>query len=1037
MKFLKAAGGFALVGTLCYSASLPAFSQVIPSGGQNQFRHEWFTQRLENTEVAPGSMFYSGDGSHYVIRGITYGSLSFEVYRSSDNKLVNAFTQFGTTTVGRRFFGLSATGEYFAVATTGTGNERVNVYDVKSGARIAAIGATWPGGTSGASCLAFSPNTTGKQFLAIGALGTSPSVRLYEVSPTGAWNFSSFVQLGGGPTVTPNWISWNNDGTRIAVCYATSTLANMFRVYDVSSPATPLPGFVPSASLGTTVAQVRASFNNAGTELAVAANTGFARFAVPGGTQTSILTGLANIFILAGYNAADSALVGRPSTSVTDYNFTANMTYTSPSAPQWVASRLDSDEFRVAESSVASGISGVFEVPFRTYNFGDSAPVSTFARTGITNFSQLSNALITSDGSAMIVGLRDTDGRRVLRINTSTGQVEAVTPFAASGDYIQIAFSLDQSQVYAARTSATGVIDIFNTADMTSAGSLTSTPSLGSLRGVAVVPTGPFAGNVYAIASNSAITIWNSAGTQLANGTPSAGTIALDTANLQVTPDGQYLYYAQGEFVRKLTVGLSLAAGDLASGLNLGAGASCGAIAISPDGRRVALSRRATAGSVFPLVYDNTQVNSFASLVSSPIGSSSTTISALGITWLANDYYAFIITTLGSSTFTQNTQLIASETGARVASLGSVLNPAQMTYDKMRQRLYFGGYWNGDATATLMPEAAVYFAQPTAGTTTAVQLYGTEVIESRSWGNLTGWGAALFGDFNGDSRNDIVWHNSTLNQTAVWTMVGTRVVDSRTYNTGTWVPVATGDVNGDGNDDIIWQSGSQTSVWLMDGARVIGSRTFQNTGVWQALLTADLNGDGIDDIVWQNDVTNQIAVWIMNSSGGYSSTAVFAKPADLDLAFTGDVNGDGFDDLIFRNGIDNGSAVWLMLGANVLTSTVFAAPNTILQGVGDLDNDGKVDIVSIWNEGSGFVIAYQDIASGIVFDPTTVSYGSGIGDWRIVNVVDLNQDMKADFVWRNSSTNQMAVWTINGQAPLQSAFLPSIAATDVVHAQRF
>jgi hypothetical protein len=73
----------------------------------------------------------------------------------------------------------------------------------------------------------------------------------------------------------------------------------------------------------------------------------------------------------------------------------------------------------------------------------------------------------------------------------------------------------------------------------------------------------------------------------------------------------------------------------------------------------------------------------------------------------------------------------------------------------------------------------------------------------------------------------------------------------------------------------------------------------------------------------------------------------------------------------------------------------------------------------------------------VVFDPTTVSYGSGIGEWRIVNVVDLNQDMKADFVWRNSSTNQMAVWTINGQAPLQSAFLPSIAATDVVHAQRF
>jgi hypothetical protein len=268
-------------------------------------------------------------------------------------------------------------------------------------------------------------------------------------------------------------------------------------------------------------------------------------------------------------------------------------------------------------------------------------------------------------------------------------------------------------------------------------------------------------------------------------------------------------------------------------------------------------------------------------------------------------------------------------------------------------------------------------------------------------------------------------------------MVGTRIVDSRTYNTGSWLPRATGDVNGDGNEDIIWQSGSNAAIWFMDGTRVLASRSFQNITNWQAKLTADLNGDGIDDIIWQNGVTNQIAVWIMNTSGNYSATGIFAKPAMLDLFGKGDVNGDGFDDLVFRNGTNSGSAVWLMNGTTLLESTVFDSPNMILQDVGDLDNDGKDDLVSIWTEGNGFVLAYQDIATGTTFNPTTVNYGSNIGDWRIVNVVDLNQDRKADFVWRNTSTNQMAVWTLNGQAALQSASLPSVGAADTVHAERF
>src|SRR5262249_57054751 len=80
------------------------------------------------------------------------------------------------------------------------------------------------------------------------------------------------------------------------------------------------------------------------------------------------------------------------------------------------------------------------------------------------------------------------------------------------------------------------------------------------------------------------------------------------------------------------------------------------------------------------------------------------------------------------------------------------------------------------------------------------------------------------GDFNGDNKGDILWHNTTTGQVVIWLTDGTNVIGGGSPGT---VPIGwfiwdTGDFNGDGKRDILWQNSTgQVVVWLMDGASVI------------------------------------------------------------------------------------------------------------------------------------------------------------------------------------------------------------------------
>ena len=93
------------------------------------------------------------------------------------------------------------------------------------------------------------------------------------------------------------------------------------------------------------------------------------------------------------------------------------------------------------------------------------------------------------------------------------------------------------------------------------------------------------------------------------------------------------------------------------------------------------------------------------------------------------------------------------------------------------------------------------------------------------------------GDFNGDGKSDVFWHNSD-GRTAIWTMDGT------TITAGTYLPdvgpgwdaARAGDFNGDGKSDVFWHnSDGRTAIWTMDGTTITAGTYLPDVGPgWHA-----------------------------------------------------------------------------------------------------------------------------------------------------------------------------------------------------------
>jgi hypothetical protein len=236
--------------------------------------------------------------------------------------------------------------------------------------------------------------------------------------------------------------------------------------------------------------------------------------------------------------------------------------------------------------------------------------------------------------------------------------------------------------------------------------------------------------------------------------------------------------------------------------------------------------------------------------------------------------------------------------------------------------------------------------------------------------------AWLTGDVNGDAKTDIIepWDNAGTLGLNLFASTGAGFVKSFTTGNAGQPSAAlaflAGDVNGDGRTDLIQLvkntglTGSplEIVVYASNGTGLVQSWINQNTDQGSsalAWLTGDVNGDGKIDIIqpWANGTALGLIDWVSNGTGfalSFASSNFYSSSAAL-AWLTGDVDGDGKTDLIQPWNSGNSLAINVFKsngsGHALACSTTFsgASVSAVAWLTADVDGDGATDVIQLWN----------------------------------------------------------------------------------------
>ncbi len=279
--------------------------------------------------------------------------------------------------------------------------------------------------------------------------------------------------------------------------------------------------------------------------------------------------------------------------------------------------------------------------------------------------------------------------------------------------------------------------------------------------------------------------------------------------------------------------------------------------------------------------------------------------------------------------------------------------------------------------------------------------------------------SAVPNDFNGDKKSEVYWRNTTTGVNDIWVMNGAALSAAYPVHyepNQAWVVIGSGDFNGDGKADVLWRNSVSGQVYIhfMDGTSVLptsGNSLAVADANWQIVAIADFDGDGLSDIYWRNGSTGVNNVWLMNGLTIKSNTVAHIES---NLAWkvvgAGDFDGDGFADLFWRNTSTGDNYVQFMKGAAVQAKSALsdrvAEQAFQVVAIRDFNNDGKADLY--WRNtttGQNWMWTMDGSKPSRV---TYVHYEPNQA-WKIVNSGDYNGDGYMDLFWRNSSTGQTYV----------------------------
>jgi hypothetical protein len=307
-------------------------------------------------------------------------------------------------------------------------------------------------------------------------------------------------------------------------------------------------------------------------------------------------------------------------------------------------------------------------------------------------------------------------------------------------------------------------------------------------------------------------------------------------------------------------------------------------------------------------------------------------------------------------------------------------------------------------------------------------------------GNIS-HGIAL-GDIDGDGDLDLLAAkgNSTDYTISVRVNDGTGLFSgSQNVSVGpSPYSVAIGDVDGDGDLDLVAANsqGNSVSVRLNNGSGTFGGGSDVSVGSAPfSVAVGDVDADGDLDLLTANNNSSggpgTASVRLNNGNGTYSGgqdVSVGLSPYCLAL---GDVDGDGDVDFFTANYNNSFSTVSVRLNNGSGTfgggSDVSVGYRCYTLAVGDVDDDGDLDLLSPSMSLTGFVIVNLNNGSGLFsvipgVGVDTQPYGIALGD------MDGDGDLDLLTANRSNVANSVSVRLNGSSGPLATTSGYSLSA---------
>ena len=285
--------------------------------------------------------------------------------------------------------------------------------------------------------------------------------------------------------------------------------------------------------------------------------------------------------------------------------------------------------------------------------------------------------------------------------------------------------------------------------------------------------------------------------------------------------------------------------------------------------------------------------------------------------------------------------------------------------------------------------------------------------------------AVAVGDVDGDAKPDVVVVNNTANTVSVFrntSTIGNFSFDAKVdYATGVKPSaVLLADMDNDRKMDIVVLNNGSTNVSVFKNnctsgtisfaARVNGATgtTGYNTN---AIAVGDIDHDGYLDIIATNGLKNTISI-LLNTS---TSTAIsFATKVEYPTGTSphgvaiGDIDGDTNIDIVVANNSGNSVSViknlTSMTGTTAMAAKVDYSVGTGPQAValGDIDNDGKLDIITS-NFTSGSVSILRNTSFSNTISLSTAVNKTTAASAQSIGLADIDGDGKVDITNANSA----------------------------------